>query len=47
MKIQCIDCGNDLQEPGALIFSPPDKNDFCQKLHLCVDCWEVLQEDLL
>lgn len=46
MKIQCSDCGEDLEEPGALVFSPPDKADYCQKLHLCVDCWEDLHREV-
>lgn len=35
----CNSCQQELTEPGALVFSPPDEN-ITTKFHLCVSCWE-------
>ena len=38
--IRCFGCDLPLLEPGALIFSPPNKRGECTKVHVCVPCWE-------
>lgn len=47
IKIICVKCGKELDEPGALLFSPPknrlDKHVFdVTKAHLCYNCWNKL-----
>jgi hypothetical protein len=42
LEIRCIRCAGFLTEPGALIFSPPDKDGFCNKFHYCTDCYKDL-----
>jgi len=39
IKVRCDFCGEELNEPGALQFSPPDKNGNVQKIHVCIHCW--------
>ena len=41
----CIRCGMELNEPGAVLLSPPaDWSSFVDKQHLCKDCWLDLDE---
>jgi hypothetical protein len=42
LEIQCVRCAGFLTEPGALIFSPPDKDGFCNKFHYCTSCYKDL-----
>lgn len=44
LRIQCNKCGKDLDEPGSLAFSPPDKYDECKKFHICLSCWPLFQD---
>lgn len=38
---QCARCPNELNRPGAVLFSPPfDEERNVRKLHLCVTCWD-------
>lgn len=39
LKINCYFCDKELEEPGGLIFSPPDKNDRTHKFHVCNVCY--------
>ena len=42
LELQCDICNRTLQEPGALIFSPPPKESWIvEKYHVCIDCWPV------
>lgn len=44
IAVDCYVCGRELNEPGALMFSPPDPehDDRVAKVHLCVGCsWTV------
>lgn len=44
LTIKCFRCHQHLEEPGALLFSPPE-GARVDKYHLCVACWdEVLFE---
>lgn len=36
----CNACGNELDVPGALVFSPPTLDDITTKWHLCVSCFD-------
>lgn len=35
----CDSCGNELAEPGALVFGPPTGQGWARKYHLCVGCF--------
>lgn len=46
MTFNCYRCGHALNEPGALVFSPPRKpwsRGLVVKYHLCRYCWKALQ----
>jgi|CXWL01.1.fsa_nt_gi hypothetical protein len=45
LKIDCDICDHELNEPGALLFSPPllenlIKEPVVAKVHLCIDCFK-------
>ncbi len=42
----CDNCGEELKEFGGLLFSPPNKENKVEKFHLCVNCYEKIQEAL-
>ena len=48
MKITCCACDELIKEPGALVFSPPVKNNkdmsisTVHKYHICRACWPKL-----
>ena len=50
INVQCDVCKKELEEPGALAFSPPGEissslSDRVQKFHICVGCWKSLIRD--
>lgn len=38
LKIGCVLCGKELQEPGGLLFASPTDVGTCAKYHICVKC---------
>ena len=44
LDIICLKCGNKLNEPGGLLFSPPKYIDSIQvnKTHLCIKCYKTI-----
>ena len=38
LKIKCDSCDEEIQIPGALLFSPP-KEKTVKKIHLCKKCY--------
>jgi DNA-directed RNA polymerase subunit RPC12/RpoP len=47
LDLKCDQCGRELQEPGALVFSPPKGQGWLvEKYHLCVDCWAQIAEQV-
>jgi len=40
MIVRCNWCLAILTEPGALLFTPPDNEGTCTKVHLCRECYE-------
>jgi hypothetical protein len=40
MVVRCNWCFAILEEPGALVFTPPDGAGQCTKIHVCVDCYK-------
>lgn len=43
IKPVCLSCKRELEEPGAILLSPPDSKGMIEKLHICVDCYRKLQ----
>lgn len=40
LELRCDRCGDELNQPGALLFSPPrDDGWLVEKYHLCVECY--------
>ena len=39
LRIRCSMCKKLLTVPGALIFSPPDREGKTYKYHICYDCY--------
>ena len=35
----CGKCGKELNEPGAVLFSPADENNMVKKFPICRDCY--------
>ena len=35
----CYICKKELEDFGAILWSPPDKNNKHDKYHICVGCW--------
>lgn len=42
LKVNCSVCGKELNEPGALLFSPPDEYNQTFKTHICEECYKKL-----
>lgn len=48
MKITCYSCDKLMTDPGAIVLSPPIKNNkdmsvsSVHKHHICLKCWEML-----
>ena len=40
LKIDCDICGEELQQAGALLFSPPDMFGRVKQCHLCQACFD-------
>lgn len=38
IQVYCRMCGDELEEPAALVFGPP-VGEVCQKFHICEMCW--------
>jgi hypothetical protein len=43
LELKCDLCDRQLQEPGALVFSPPTQEAWLvEKYHICADCWPAI-----
>lgn len=47
LKLKCERCKRELVEPGGLLFTPPDLNNQCRKIHLCVECCKEIVEEIM
>lgn len=47
IDVKCSVCGEDLYEPGGLVFSPPDNKGICKKNHLCKKCYDTVSRIFL
>lgn len=45
LDVSCDDCGDPLEEKGAILFSPPDEQ-MVQKTHLCRGCYRDIMDDI-
>jgi hypothetical protein len=46
IKPICDKCKNELNELGAILFSPPDAAGLVKKIHLCVKCYNEVHDFL-
>lgn len=42
IQVNCNRCGDELDDPGALVFGPPLWGIKVQKRHVCMKCWPKL-----
>lgn len=42
----CDKCGDELNEFGAILLSPPDNENMVKKAHLCKACYQELASDI-
>ena len=42
IKPICDKCKKELQEFGAILFSPPDRENKVRKYHICKECFEKI-----
>jgi len=47
IKVLCYKCQKELDEQGALVFSPRYHDGVVAKLRLCIECWLLLEKWLL
>jgi len=46
IKLVCDICGKELEDFGALLFSPPDEKGNVKKEHICKECYSKLKEKM-
>ncbi len=46
IKPICNKCKKELTKFGAILLSPPDENSKVDKIHLCVECYNVIERDI-
>lgn len=39
LHVECARCDEELNEPGAILFGPPDSDGLLYKRHLCSTCY--------
>ena len=45
LELKCDLCHRDLEEPGALVFSPPKDDGWTvAKYHVCAECWPAIRD---
>jgi hypothetical protein len=40
IAVKCHVCGKELEQPGAILLSPPNKYDSIKKMHICSGCYQ-------
>lgn len=43
IRAKCAACGKELDEPGGILFGPPEANENVRKRHLCLVCYAVVE----
>ncbi len=46
IKPTCDKCGEELQDFGGILLSPPDSKGMVKKFHLCIKCYEKMSAEL-
>ena len=46
IKPVCNSCRKELDDFGAILFGPPDKNSTVKKFHLCKKCYQKIKKGL-
>ena len=46
IKPICDKCKKELNDPGALLFSPPDSSANVRKFHICKGCYDQIKKEL-
>jgi len=41
---KCNKCGKELNEFGAILLSPPGKDDIVEKMHICRECYKEIKD---
>jgi len=44
IKPKCNICKEELQDYGAILFSPPDKKSTVKKYHICLKCFKKIKK---
>ena len=45
IKPTCDRCKKELNDFGAILFSPPNKENSVKKFHICKDCYNKIKEE--
>ena len=46
IKPICDKCKQELEEFGALLFSPPNEKNEVRKFHICKECYKEIEKTL-
>lgn len=46
IKPKCDFCGEELDEFGGILLSPPDKEEKVKKYHICKKCYAELEDKI-
>jgi len=41
---KCDKCKNDIEKKGAILWSDPNKREWCKKTHLCKKCYKEIMK---
>ena len=47
IKPVCDKCKKELNDFGAILFSPPDSESRVKKFHICKECYKKMEEELI
>jgi len=47
IKPICNKCKKELKKFGAILFSPPDRNGKVQKIHICENCYKLIEKKMM
>jgi hypothetical protein len=45
IKPTCSKCKKELDDFGAILFSPPDEESKVEKFHICKECYNKIKEE--
>jgi len=44
LNIKCDKCKKEIDEKGAILWSPPNNDEMCKKIHLCTKCYKIVMK---